>query len=322
MMLMRIRPTRSTPCPFPLHFLPMLGQGPEDVAINLNGHLIVGLAGGWIMQIDPHTQQQQCIANTGGRPLGIECLPNNNLIVCDAERGLLHIDVSNGHVTVLVSHYQGQPLRFCNNASVARDGTIYFSQSTTRYGLAEFRRDLIDDRPTGRLFRLRPQHTAPELLCDGLAFANGVALSADESFVVVAESGRNRLKRYDLRGAQQGRLQPFGAALAGMPDNLSVDDDGLFWLAIASPTDTRLDQVRQLPFAIRHGLGKLQQYLPIPTLRRVQVQAFDQAGYVVHDWCWQHPKFHMVTGIRRAGRTLYLASLAESSVMAVDVSDI
>jgi hypothetical protein len=42
----------------------------------------------------------------------------------------------------------------------------------------------------------------------------------------------------------------------------------------------------------------------------------------VHDWCWQHPKFHMVTGIRRAGRTLYLASLAESSVMAVDVSDI
>jgi len=319
---MRAWPKKAPRCPFPQQWLPMVGQGAEDVAINHNGHLIVGLAGGWIMQIDPHSQQQQCIANTGGRPLGIECLPNNNLIVCDAERGLLHIDVSNGHVTALVSQYQGQPLRFCNNASVARDGTIYFSQSTTRYDLAHFRRDLIDNRPTGRLFRLSPQHAKPELLCDGLAFANGVALSADESFVVVAESGRNRLNRYDLRGAQQGRLQPFGAALAGMPDNLSVDHDGLFWLAIASPTDARLDTVRQWALPIRQLIGVVQHYLPIYPTRCVWVQAFDQHGHVVHDWCWQDRRFHMVTGVRRAGHTLYLSSLAESSVMAVDVSDI
>lgn len=298
------------------------GAGPEDVAVTASGDLIVGLAGGWIMQINPHSQQQRCIANTCGRPLGIECLPDGNLIVCDAERGLLHVNVTYGTVQTLVSHYQGQPLRFCNNASVARDGTIYFSQSSTRYGLAAFRRDLIDDQPTGRLFRLSPQHTQPELLCDGLYFANGVALSADESFVLVAESGRNRLNRYHLSGPQQGVLQPFGAALAGLPDNLSLDADGLFWLAVAAPRDARLDTLRQWARPVRSAIGALQQVLPIQPTRRVWVHAFDQHGHLVHDWCWQDAHFHMVTGVRRARHTLYLSSLAESFVMALDVSDI
>ncbi|HCU51748.1 MAG TPA: strictosidine synthase, partial [Micromonosporaceae bacterium] len=66
----------------------------------------------------------QLLANTGGRPLGIEVdKRDGSLIVCDAYRGLLRI-AEDGEITDLASSAAGTPIVFCNNAAVANDGTI------------------------------------------------------------------------------------------------------------------------------------------------------------------------------------------------------
>ena len=76
---------------------------------------------------------------------------------------------------------------FCNNAAVAATVTIWFSDCSTRYGIEQWKDDMVQDTRTGRLLRRRADGTVARHL-DGLAFANGVALAPDESFVAVAES--------------------------------------------------------------------------------------------------------------------------------------
>jgi Strictosidine synthase len=44
---------------------------------------------------------------------------------------------------------------FCNNASIARDGTIYFTDSSSRFPLSAWRRDILEHRPNGRLLAYR-----------------------------------------------------------------------------------------------------------------------------------------------------------------------
>ena len=112
------------------------------------------------------------VAHTGGRPLGLELLPDGRLLVCDAQRGLLRVDPAGGRIELAVRDVAGTPMVFCNNAAVAADGTVFFSDSSTRYGIEDWKKDFVEDTRTGRLLRLDTDGTVTVLL-DGLAFANG-----------------------------------------------------------------------------------------------------------------------------------------------------
>ena len=79
-------------------------------------------------------------------------------------------------------------MRFCNNAAIAGDGTIWFSDSSTHYGIDEWKDDFVQHTRTGRLLRRDPDGTV-EVVIDGLAFANGVALGSRR---VVRRRGRDR----------------------------------------------------------------------------------------------------------------------------------
>src|SRR5215470_20382548 len=71
------------------------GNAPEDVVVDAAGRLIAGGDDGtiwrWPADAGPDAVPES-LANTGGRPLGIEIDPRDEtLIVCDAYRGLLRI---------------------------------------------------------------------------------------------------------------------------------------------------------------------------------------------------------------------------------------
>lgn len=178
------------------------------------------------MAIDPGTGQHTVVCDTTGRPLGLELHPDGGVIICDVDRGVLHLDLEDGSITELVTTIDGRPMAFCNNAAVAADGTIYFTDSSTKFGFEHWRGDLLEHGATGRLFRRSPGGRVDKL-ADGLAFANGVALAADESYVVVAETAGYALRRYQLAGPDQGAIVAFGDVLPGFPDNISTGTDGL-----------------------------------------------------------------------------------------------
>lgn len=84
---------------------------------------------------------------------------------------------------------------------------------------------------SGRLMKYDRSSKEVTILLRGLAFANGVALSKDRSFVVVAETSTCRILRLWLDGPKAGNFEVF-ADLPGFVDNIRRNSKGEFWVAL------------------------------------------------------------------------------------------
>ena len=69
--------------------------------------------------------------------------------------------------------------------------------------------ELYDHSPIGRLLVFDPITQKTTTLLSGLYFANGVALSSDESFVLVNETLMYRIQKYWLKGDKAGTSEIF-----------------------------------------------------------------------------------------------------------------
>jgi sugar lactone lactonase YvrE len=317
---------RGGPLP-PVRRLEVDGTAPEDVVVDEGGRVVTGVDDGRVLRVAPDGRVE-VVADTGGRPLGIELLGDGRLLVCDARRGLLAVDPATSAVEVLVDRVAGEPMRFCNNAAVAADGTVYFSDSSRRFGIDHWRADLLEHSGTGRLLRCDAEALARgasargvEVLLDGLQFANGMALAADGSFVVVAETGAYRLTRLWLRGERAGSTDLLTDNLPGFPDNLSTGPGGLLWVALGSPRNPLLDRLHRLHPALRRAVWALPERAQPQPVRTLWVLAVDAGGAVVHDLQGPGDDYTMVTGVREHGGRLYLGSLAERAVAVLDLPD-
>jgi len=307
------------------HVIPVPGAGAEDVVVAISGPdegaVFTGTEDGTIHRISHDGRRVERIAHTGGRPLGIEFMPDGRLLVCDALRGVLAVDPRNGAVETVVADVAGRPMSFCNNAAVAADGTIYFSDSSTLHGIDDWKADFVELTCTGRLLRRSPGG-ALEVLLDGLAFANGVALPADESFVAVAETATRAVVRLWLTGPNAGTRDVLVDDLPGYPDNIARGSDGLIWVTIASPRDPLVERLQRSPMWLRRTVTRLPDALQPAPRRIIRVRAYDGAGALVRDLAVDDPRqvanYHMVTGVREHDGRIWMGSLHEGAVAVLE----
>jgi len=163
------------------------GEGPEDIAFDAEGRLYTGFADGRVVWVSPKGGDPEVFANTGGRPLGMAFDAAGNLIVADASKGLLSI-APDGAITTLAAESGGVPFKFANDLDIADDGTIHLSDASTKFGYGQDVPDIVEHGGNGRLVAYDPASGAVRVVLDGLQFANGVAVAADGSFVLVAET--------------------------------------------------------------------------------------------------------------------------------------
>lgn len=311
--------TQTYPYPTPAGNMTLLRLprlNPEDVLLDREGRVLCGLEDGSILRLNSDGTDATVLVNTGGRPLGLDWLPDGRLLVCDCQRGLLAIDLNTQAIDVLVDTVHHQKLLLCNNAAVATDGTIYFSDSSQRHPLSNIRTEIIEHIPTGRLL-CRHIDGSIEVLMEQLHFANGVVLSADESFVLVAETGACKINRVWLKGARKGQFDVFADHLPGMPDNLSLGSDGLFWVALPSATDPRLTLIHHLPVFVRHAIAKIPDQMQPAEKRSVLAMAFDQNGQCMHFIEADPLRYHLVTGVREHNGYLYAGSVEENAIAVI-----
>ncbi len=282
------------------------------MAVDGDGTVVVGVSDGRILRVGESGAIVE-VANTGGRPLGIELAPDGTIIVCDCRRGVLRVDPGTGVVEVLVDEIDGTPIIFCNNSTVGRDGTIYFTDSSTRFDQPHYVGELLAHTGSGRLFRRDPSGGV-DLVANGLDFANGVTLSPDEDFLVVAETGGYRLQRIWLTGPRSGQREILVENLPGLPDNVSTGSDGLIWVALPSPRSRTLDLLLPLPPFLRKLVWAMPERLRPKDTPTVWVQAYDAAGVLVHDLQTTHPLFRMVSGVRESEGTVWLGSLESAAI--------
>jgi len=302
-----------------LRIVPVPGHGTEDVLVGEDGTVYTGTADGNLYAVDPVSGTARLIGNTGGRPLGLEFLADGRLLVCDAHHGLLAVDIGTGELETLVDAVHGRPLVFCNNAAVASNGDIWFSDSSRQFGIERWRKDFIQDTRTGQLIRRTPDGGL-EIVLDGLGFSNGVALAADESYVAVAETVARTVVRLWLTGEKAGERDLLCEDLPGYPDNIALGSDGLVWVALPSTLDALGERVLRMPRAVRKVVSSLPTGLQPPVKRVVRVMAFDDAGGCVHDLCADATDFHMVTGVREHRGQVWLGSLEEPAVAVISLA--
>jgi sugar lactone lactonase YvrE len=111
------------------------GHKPEDVALDAEGKIYGGSEDGRIVVLQPDGTQPRVFANTGGRPLGLIFDHDGNLLVADAIKGLLSINKS-GEVKVLATEADGVKFGCLNDLDVGADGTIYFTEASSKYPMS------------------------------------------------------------------------------------------------------------------------------------------------------------------------------------------
>jgi sugar lactone lactonase YvrE len=282
-------------------------HGPEEVAVDSHGRIYAGTRDGKIMRLWPEGNLE-IFSETKGRPLGVKFDKNENLIVCDAYKGLLSIDPK-GNIKVLATSAEGVPFKFTNALDISEDDTIYFTDASSKYGQNEYLYDLLESRPHGRFMAYNPAVGKTKVILKNLYFANGVALSRQEDFVLINETPRYRTLRYWLKGPKAGTHEIFINNLPGFPDNISSNGKGKFWLALFTIRNKAADMLHRFPF-LKAQLTKLPKiFWPKPKPYGL-VLALDEHGKIIqslHDFTGKHLK--EITSAREYGGYLYLGSL-------------
>ena len=286
---------------------------PEDVAFDSQDRIYCGSQNGFIFRFQPDGTQREVFAQTRGRPLGLAFDRNGNLIVADAVIGLMSIG-PDGIATVLSTEAEGVPFRCANDLDIAADGTIYFTDASSRFPLTQLKADLLEHRGNGRFLAYDPKTKQTRVLLRDLSFANGVAVSPDQSFVLVNETGTYTVRRYWLTGGKQGQSDIFIDNLPGFPDGISSNGRDTFWLALVNRRDAALDFLHPYPF-LKKVVWRLPDSLQ-PNIKRYGFAlGLDLNGHVIRNLQDPSPQcFTQIANVVEHKGSLYFGSIGESAI--------
>lgn len=289
------------------------GHGPEDVALDAEGKVYAGFEDGRIVVLKSDGTDPRVFANTGGRPLGLIFDQQGNLIVADAIKGLLSVSKT-GEVKVLATEADGAKFNCLNDLDVGADGTIYFTEASHKFPMTQHVHDLLEHQPNGRLMALGPQSQKPRTILRGLYFANGVAVSPDQTFVLVAETGMYRVRRVWLKEPKIGQEDIFIDNLPGFPDGISSNGRDRFWLALVTPRQALFDRMLPYPLA-RKMVVRLPKFMQPAPQRYSFVVGLDASGRVVENLQNGAPDCYaqIANAVERNG-ALYFGSIGEDTV--------
>ena len=298
--------------------------GPEHIEFGPDGLLYTGTLAGTILRLNPAAgSPPEVVARTGGRPLGLAFDANGQLLVADAMRGLLAIG-ANGESRVLADSVDGTPILFADAVVVAQDGKVLLTDATQRMSPRQYGTfdaalfDILEQSCTGRVLEYDPAAQSTRVIAQGLCFPNGVALSADEQSLLIAETGTYRVLKIAraAQGLDAAAALRSGAAgvtvvldnLPGFPDNLTRGADGRYWTGFTKPRSATIDDLSGKPWLRALTLRLPKSLWPVPPAYG-HVIAFDEEGTVLLDLQDPAGKLPETSGATEHDGMLYVQSL-------------
>ncbi|MGB5630753.1 MAG: SMP-30/gluconolactonase/LRE family protein [Woeseiaceae bacterium] len=300
-------------------------QGPEDATLGRDNLVYVTTESGHVLRI--RNRQVETFADTGGRPLGIEADADGTLVVANAYLGLQRIDLQ-GKVTSILSSIDGNTPVWPNNLAIARDGKIYFTEASSKFGADKYRGsydasllDIMEHGGHGSVFVFDPGSGTSRQLLGGLNYANGIAISEDDSYLVIVETSNYRVLKHWLAGPRQGDTEILLDNLPGFPDNLKTGRSGRFWMGLAAPRNNLIDRISDKPW-LRKVIQRLPGALRPKAIPASHVVAFNGEGEILMNMHEPNARFPMLTGVLETQQSLYLTTLFGHQLPVVAKSDL
>lgn len=290
--------------------------GPEHILAH-DGQLYTATQNGDVIRLSAEGKAT-VIANTGGRPLGLDVSPDGQtLYIADAFNGLQAISLAvaaQGQApvrTVLAKidmPMPDDPIRYADGVAVDSRGAVWVTDASRRFSAkAEGNTfeasvlDILEHSCTGRVLVVDPVSERGRVALSGLCFPNGMAFSRDGKFLFLAETGSYRILKIDLarlsvarssdgmtnvptlkNAFDQGAAKVLIDNLPGFPDNLTRGEDGRIWVGLTKPRSKVIDIAADMPW-IRSLTLRLPRILwPVPKAYGHLV-AFDEEGRIVDD---------------------------------------
>lgn len=297
-------------------------EGPEDIALDNEGRPVFGLLNGDIVRRE-HNGDFSVITTTGGRPLGLEFGPDGTLWIADAYFGLMRWSVDTG-LELVVTEVDGREVRYADDVDVAADGTVYFSDASSRFAADQYGTyeasllDIMEHAGNGRLLAYDASSGRTYTVLGGLHFANGVAVSHDNNWVLVAETGSYRILRIGIGAENNGQIEAIMENLPGFPDNINDAPNGKFWVGLVSPRSGALDTLSNYPF-VRKIVQRLPSFMRPKAERYSHLIAIDVNGNVLRSLQDPTGQFAHVTGAAETETQLFLSSLHEPAYAELDL---
>ncbi|KAH7428615.1 hypothetical protein KP509_09G008600 [Ceratopteris richardii] len=245
---------------------------------------------------------------------------DGSLYYADAYYGLLVVGPEGGVATVLTQQagVPPQPIKFANDLDIHSNGSIFFTDSSTRHNRLDHQRILLETENTGKLLRYDPITGETSVVITGLHFPNGVQLSDDESFLLITETTNCRVLRYWLKGPKKDTLEVF-ANLPGFPDNVRMNAKGQYWVAIDC-CRTRLQEFFSTRPWLRHVFFKLplsmrMLYKLVGMRMFTVITLFDQQGNIVDSLeDYEGRSVKLVSEVQQKDNVLWIGSVYHKQV--------
>jgi gluconolactonase len=154
------------------------------------------------------------------------------LVICEQSGRRVTRTEHDGSTTVLAERWEGKRLNSPNDAVVDRGGVVWFTDPP--YGIISDYEGERADSEIGacHVYRVDPADGRVVLVADDFDRPNGLAFSADERRLFIADTRRGHIRVFDVdddRNLTNSRV--FAEISVGNPDGFRLDEDERVWAA-------------------------------------------------------------------------------------------
>ncbi len=201
---------------------------PEGVMVHKDGTVLAVDARGQIARIS-YAGETSFYGNLGGTPNGICLDDEGNCIIANIGNGQVQSLARDGTHQVLMTEAEGKKMVTPNFPFLDSKGRLWVSNSSYREDIED---SIQKPAPDGCIVLIEKRRA--RIVAEGIYFANGVALNADESNLYVAATMQRAILQYKIE--PDGSLispefyGPLPLAELGYPDGIAFDEAGNLWV--------------------------------------------------------------------------------------------
>jgi gluconolactonase len=216
----------------------------EDLAFDRDGILWAGGEIGQVYRI-PEKGKVIEVTNVGGFCLGLAFSQADDLYICNSRLACLLKVQKDGTSSLFADSAGSHKLKLPNYGVFDSSGNYFVSDSGDW------------SRASGSILRFDHRGRGDVFLEAPLPFPNGMALSADERFLFVAQSHTDDVLQVEIReDGSAGDWEIYATGLARVPDGLAFDVDGnLYVSCYASDNIYRVSPQRKVELLAYDPLG-------------------------------------------------------------------